>query len=70
MEGKIIEFSDRRGALVQEPNSENCLDLMFAAPPCEKLIIVPDANQITSGIRKFVLDMPGPGSFQNIGLLL
>ena len=27
---------------VWEPNSENCLDLMFAASPCEKVINVPD----------------------------
>ena len=30
--------------LVREPNSENCLDLIFAAPPCRKVIIVPDTN--------------------------
>ena len=32
---------------------------------CEKLIIVSDANYITSAIRKFMLKMSGPGSFQN-----
>ena len=53
--------------IVREPNSENCLDLIFAAPPCEKVIIVPDTNYITSAIRKLMLDMPGPGGFQNIG---
>ena len=53
--------------IVREPNSENCLDLTFAAPPCEKVIIVPDTNYITSAIRKFMLDIPSPGSFQNIG---
>ena len=57
-------------AIVREPNFENCLDLIFAAPPCEKVIIVPDTNYITSAIRKFMLDMPSPGSFQNIGLLI
>ena len=56
--------------LVRDPNSENCLDLIFAAPSCEKAIIVPDTNYITSAIRKFMLDMPSPGSFQNIGLLI
>ena len=30
----------------------------------EKIIIVPDRNYITSAIRKFMLDMPSPGSFQ------
>ena len=54
--------------LVWEPNFENCLDLIFAAPPCEKVIIVPDTNYITSAIRNFMLDMPSPVSFQNIGL--
>ena len=58
------------GYIVREPNSEKCLDLIFAAPPCEKAIIVPDTNYITSAIRKFMLDMPSPGSFQNIGLLI
>ena len=56
--------------LVQEANSENCLDFIFAAPLCKKVIIVPDTNYITSAIRKFLLDMPSPGSFQNIGLLI
>ena len=56
--------------LVQEPNSENCLDLIFAAPPCQKDIIVLDINYITSAIRKFMLDMPSPSSFQNKGLLI
>ena len=56
--------------IVREPNSENCLDFIFVARPCEKVIIVPDANYITSEIRKFMLDMPSPGSFQNIGLLI
>ena len=54
--------------LVLEPNSENCLDLIFVAPPCEKVIFVSDENFITSAIRKFMLDMQSPGSFQNIGL--
>ena len=56
--------------IVREPNSENCFDLIFAARPCEKVIPVQDTNYIISAIRKFMLDMPSPGSFQNIGLLL
>ena len=31
---------------VTKPNSENCLDVTFAASLCEKAIIVPDANYI------------------------
>ena len=50
--------------LVRELNSENCLHLIFASPPCEKVIIVPDTNYITSAIRKFLLDMPSPGSLK------
>ena len=56
--------------IAREPNSENCLDLIFAAPPCEKIIVVPDTNYITFATRKFMLDMPSPDSFQNIGLLI
>ena len=37
-------------------NSENCLDFIFALSACEKIIIVPDTNYITSAIRKFLLD--------------
>ena len=54
--------------LVQEPNSKNCLDFIFVAPPCEKVISVSDENYITFSIRQFMLDMPGPNSFQHIGL--
>ena len=54
----------------RELESEDCLDLNFAAPPCEKVTFVPDTNNITSAIRKFRLDMQSPGSFQNIGLLI
>ena len=50
-------------------NSENYLDFILAAPPCEKVIIVPDTNYIISAIKKFMLDMPSPGSLQNIGIL-
>ena len=34
--------------LIIEPNSESCLDLIFAVLPCDKVIIVPDTNYITS----------------------
>ena len=46
--------------IVREPNSENCLHLIFAAPPCEKVILAPDPNYITSAIRKFRLDTVTP----------
>ena len=56
--------------IVREPNSENFLDLIFAASSCEKVILVPDTNYITSATRKFMLDMPSSGSFKNIRLLM
>ena len=46
--------------LIQELNSENCLNLIFASPRCEKVIIVLDTNYITFAIRKFMLDMLSP----------
>ena len=54
--------------IVRESDSENYLDLIFAAPPYKKVIILPDTNYIISAIRKFMLDVPSPGSSQNIGL--
>ena len=57
-------------SVVREPNSENCLDLIFVVSPCQKVIIVLDTDYITSAIRKFLWDMSSPGSFQNIGLLI
>ena len=63
---KILPSYDKE--VVREPKSESCLDLIFASPPCEKVIIVPDTNYMTSAIRKFMLDLPSPGSFENIGL--
>ena len=56
--------------MVREPNSKYYLDLIFAAPPCEKDIIVPDINYITSVIRELTLDMPSPCRFQNISILI
>ena len=61
--GSILQQNHRKSISVWEANSENCSDLIFA-------VIVPDTNYVTSAIRKLMLDMPGPGSFQNIGLLL
>ena len=51
-----------------EPNSENCLNFIFVALLCEKGIFLSGETYITSAIRKFMLDMPSPGSSQNIGL--
>ena len=65
-----MRLKDQFELKVWEPNSENGFDLIFAAPPCEEVITVPDTNYITSAIRKFMLDMPNPGNFQNIGLLI
>ena len=44
-------FLKTRSLIVQEPNSENCLDFIFVAPPYEKVIVVPDTNYITSAIK-------------------
>ena len=54
--------------LVQGPNSQNCLCLVSVAFPFEKVIFVSDTNYVTSAIRKFMLGMASPGSFQNIVL--
>ena len=62
------EYAEYVDLIVWEPNSENFLNLIFVAPPCEKVIFVYDESYITSAIRKFMLDMPSPGSSQNIGL--
>ena len=55
-------WESTKRTLVQEPNYEKCLDLVFAASPCEKVIIVPNKNFITSAIIKFMLDLPSPGT--------
>ena len=44
------------------------LRLEFCCTPCQNVVIVPDTSYITSAIRKLMLDIPSPGSFQNIGL--
>ena len=61
-------FKDRTTNIVRQPNSENCLDLIYVPSPCEKVVIVPDANYIILSIRKLMLDMPSPGTLQDIGL--
>ena len=66
LDGPRISQSNCEFVLVREPNSENCLDLIFAA--LWESFIVLDTNYVTSAIRKFMLDMPRPGSFQNIGI--
>ena len=40
------------------------LRLEFCCTPCQKVIIVPDTNHITSAIRKLMLDIPSPVSFK------
>ena len=49
-------------------HSKNYLDLIFVEPLCEKVIFASVENYITPAVRKFMLDMSSPGSFQNIGL--
>ena len=65
-----LQSMSEESHLVREPSSENSLDFIFAATPCEQINIVPDTNCISSAIRKFMLDMPSPGIFQNIALLI
>ena len=47
-----------------ESNPENCLDLIFVESPV-KINFVSVKTFITSAIRKFMLEMPSPGSFQS-----
>ena len=54
--------------IVQKPNSDNCLDLIFVASPYEKVIFMSDTKSVTAAIRNFMMDMPSPGSFRNISL--
>ena len=61
------EYAEYVDLIVWEPNSENCLNLIFVAPLSEKVIFVCDESYITSAIRKYMLAMPSPGSSQNIG---
>ena len=44
-------------SIVPESNSENCLNVIFVASPCEKVIFVSDEEYVTSAIRNFMLDM-------------
>ena len=49
--------------------SHRCSDILtFVASPFEIINIVTDTNYNTSAIRKVMLNMPTPGSLQNIGL--
>ena len=63
--GPTAEKNIGKVIIVWEPNSQNCLDLIFVASTCQKAIIRHHV-QPTSAVRKFMLDMPNPGSFQNI----
>ena len=49
-----LEYTGRKQLLCKNCrcSPENCLDLIFATPPCEKVIIVPDTNNITSAINQ------------------
>ena len=42
----IQKMISHRQETVREPNSENCLHLIFDESPCEKVVIVPDTNCI------------------------
>ena len=44
------------------------LDLIFVPSPCEKVVIVPNTNCITSAIRKFMMEILSPSCFQYISL--
>ena len=39
------------------------IDLIFVPSPCEKVVIVPNTNCITSAIRKFMMEIPSPASW-------
>ena len=54
--------------IIRELNSENSLDLIFGPSPGEKVVILTDTHCIIYANRKFVLDMPSDGSFQDTGL--
>ena len=41
---------------------DHILDLIFVPSPCEKVVIVPNTNCITSAIRKFMMEIPSPSS--------
>ena len=42
---------------------------MFVPTSCENVVIVPDTNNIRSAIKKVMLDMPSPSSFQDVAHL-
>ena len=68
----ILRFSKFRENFRLQSGSQTLKTLLlrfeFCCAPCQKVIIVPDRNYITSAIRKLMLDIQSPGSFQNIGL--
>ena len=68
----ILRFSKFRENFRLQSGSQTLKSLLlrfeFCCTSCQKVIIVPDTNYITSAIRKLMLDIPSPGSFQNIGL--
>ena len=68
----ILRFSKFQENLRLQSESQTLKTLLFrfefCCTPCQKVIIVPDTNYITSAIRKHMLDTPSPVSFQNIGL--
>ena len=68
----ILRFSKFRKNFGLQSGSQTLKTLLprfeLCCTPCQKVIIVPNTNYITSAIRKHMLDTPSPGSFQNIGL--
>ena len=67
-----LRFSKFRESFMLKSGSQTLKTLLlrfeFCYTSCQKVIIAPDTNYITSAIRKLMLDMPSPGNFQNIGL--
>ena len=66
--GFLTEFYQGVPGVTLSGHTKISVDLIFIASICGKLIFVPYTNYITSAIRKFMLDIPIPGSFQNKGL--
>ena len=68
----ILRFSKFRENFRLQSGSQTPKTLLlrfeFCCTFCQKVTIVPDTNYIISAIRKLMLDIPSPGSFQNIGL--
>ena len=68
----ILRFSKFQENFMLQSGSQTLKTLLlrfeFCCTSCQKVIIVPDTKYITSAIRNLMLDIPSPGSFQNIGL--